>query len=62
MWGMLVASAVYIPIALLALDRGWGIVGVWWGLAALIVVRFAICGGRFLTERWALTGAARALP
>jgi putative MATE family efflux protein len=62
MWGMLAASAVYIPIALLALDQGWGIVGVWSGLAALIVVRLATCGGRFLSERWALTGATRALP
>jgi MATE family, multidrug efflux pump len=56
MWGMLAASAVYIPIALLALDRDWGIRGVWCGLAALIVVRLATCGGRFLGERWALTG------
>ena len=62
MWGMLAASAVYIPIALLALEQGWGIVGVWWGLAALIVVRLAICGGRFAGDRWALTGAQRALP
>jgi putative MATE family efflux protein len=62
MWGMLAASAVYIPIALLALDQGWGIVGVWSGLAALIVVRLATCGGRFLSERWALTGATRAVP
>jgi putative MATE family efflux protein len=62
MWGMLAASGVYIPIALLALDQGWGIVGVWSGLAALIVVRLATCGGRFLSERWALTGATRALP
>jgi putative MATE family efflux protein len=62
MWGMLAASTVYIPIALLALDQGWGIVGVWSGLAALIVVRLATCGGRFLSERWALTGATRALP
>jgi putative MATE family efflux protein len=57
MWGMLGASAVYIPIALLALDQGWGIFGVWCGLAALIVVRLATCGGRFLSERWVLTGA-----
>ena len=56
MWAMLAASAVYIPIALLALDRGWGIVGVWWGLAALIAVRLATCGLRFASNRWALTG------
>ena len=62
MWGMIAASAVYIPIALLALEQGWGIVGVWCGLAALIVVRLATCGGRFAGDRWALTGAQRALP
>jgi putative MATE family efflux protein len=57
MWGMLAAAAVYVPVALLALDRGWGIRGVWWGLAGLIAVRLATCGLRFATERWALTGA-----
>jgi putative MATE family efflux protein len=61
MWGMLAASAAYIPIALLALDRGWGITGVWWGLAALIAIRLATCGLRFASNRWALTGAG-ALP
>ena len=61
MWAMLGASAVYIPIALLALDQGWGIFGVWCGLAALIGVRLATCGLRFASDRWALTGA-RALP
>ena len=25
MWGMLAAAAVYVPVALLALDQGWGI-------------------------------------
>ena len=59
MWGMLAAAAVYVPIALLALAQGWGIVGVWCGLAALIVVRLATCGARFAGERWALTGAPR---
>ena len=28
MWGMLTAAAVYVPVALLALERGWGILGV----------------------------------
>jgi putative MATE family efflux protein len=57
MWGMLAAAAVYVPVALLALDRGWGIVGVWSGLAALIAVRALTCGLRFLSSRWVLTGA-----
>jgi len=57
MWGMLSAAAVYIPVALLALDQGWGIKGVWAGLAGLILVRLATCGARFAGSRWALTGA-----
>src|SRR3954467_1056042 len=57
MWGMLAAAAVYVPVALLALHQGWGILGVWAGLAGLIVVRLLTCGGRFLSHRWALTGA-----
>ena len=57
MWGMLAAAAVYVPVALLALDQGWGIRGVWAGLAGLILVRLATCGARFAGSRWALTGA-----
>jgi Na+-driven multidrug efflux pump len=53
---MLSAAAVYIPVALLALDRGWGITGVWAGLAGLILVRLVTCGARFASSRWALTG------
>jgi putative MATE family efflux protein len=57
MWAMLAAAAVYVPVALLALWEDWGIEGVWWGLLALIAVRLATCGARFLGSRWALTGA-----
>jgi Na+-driven multidrug efflux pump len=57
MWGMLLSAAVYVPVALLALDRGWGIEGVWWGLAGLIGMRALTCGLRFLGSRWVLTGA-----
>jgi putative MATE family efflux protein len=57
MWGMLAAAAVYVPIALLALRNDWGIVGVWWGLIALIAVRLVTCGARFAGSHWALTGA-----
>jgi Na+-driven multidrug efflux pump len=57
MWGMLAAAAVYVPVALLALDQDWGIFGVWCGLAGLIAVRALTCGLRFLGSRWVLTGA-----
>jgi Na+-driven multidrug efflux pump len=39
------------------LHDGWGIVGVWWGLLALIAVRLVVCATRFAGSRWALTGA-----
>jgi putative MATE family efflux protein len=57
MWGMLASAAVYIPITLLSLANDWGIVGVWWGLVALIAMRLLTCAGRFASSRWALTGA-----
>src|SRR5687767_11968082 len=58
MWGMLAASAVYVPVALLALADDWGILGVWCGLAGLIAVRLATCGARFAGSRWARVGYA----
>jgi putative MATE family efflux protein len=57
MWAMLAASfLVYIPIALLSLAEGWGIVGVWVGLVALIVARLVLLGTRFAGRRWAVVG------
>jgi putative MATE family efflux protein len=59
MWSMLAASLlVYIPIALLSLAFGWGIIGVWIGLDALIVARLAFLGTRFAGRRWAVVGWA----
>jgi putative MATE family efflux protein len=60
MWGMLAASAVFVPIALASLHFGWGIVGVWCGILALILVRLVTCGARFASRRWAVPGAWRA--
>ena len=57
MWSMLAASAVYVPLALLALHQDWGIQGVWAGLGALFAVRLLTLGVRFAGRRWALTGA-----
>jgi putative MATE family efflux protein len=59
MWSMLAASClIYIPIALLSLELGWGIVGVWSGLVALIAARLTLLGYRFVGRRWAVVGWA----
>jgi len=56
---MLAASLfVYVPIAVLSLELGWGIVGVWVGLVALIGARLALLGYRFVGRRWAVVGWA----
>jgi putative MATE family efflux protein len=57
MWGMVAAAVVYVPVALLSLHEGWGIRGVWSGLAGLIAVRLLTGGARFAGGRWARTGA-----
>jgi putative MATE family efflux protein len=54
---MVAAAAVFAPLALAALELGWGIVGVWVALLALIGVRLATLAGRFAGRRWALVGA-----
>jgi putative MATE family efflux protein len=58
MWSMLVASAIFVPIAALSLALGWGVVGVWIGLDVLIVARLALLGVRFAGRRWAVVGYA----
>jgi putative MATE family efflux protein len=43
---------VFAPLAIASLLAGWGIVGVWLAIVALIAARFAFNGARFLGERW----------
>jgi Na+-driven multidrug efflux pump len=54
---MLFAALVSIPLAVVALEAGWGIAGVWGALCAFIGIRLVTAGARFATGRWALTGA-----
>ena len=56
MWSMLASSLVFVPIALASLHYGWGIVGVWIGLDALIAARLAFLWARFAGGRWAVVG------
>jgi putative MATE family efflux protein len=57
-WMVFSALLVFVPIALVSLALGWGIVGVWCGLLGLIAARLATCGWRFVSRRWAVVGAA----
>jgi Na+-driven multidrug efflux pump len=55
---MVIASlAFFVPVALLAYELHWGIVGVWAGIVTLIGLRLAINGVRFLRRRWIVLGA-----
>jgi putative MATE family efflux protein len=57
-WAMAFSAlAVFVPIALLALHHHWGVVGVWWGINALMVARLLTIGARFLGRRWVVVGA-----
>jgi Na+-driven multidrug efflux pump len=58
MWSMLASGATSIAVALLALQLDWGIVGVWFALVVLILVRLATLGARFTRRRWLVTGWA----
>jgi putative MATE family efflux protein len=56
MWSMLAASAIFITLAVLALERHWGIVGVWSALDILLLARLVLLAARFRGRRWAVTG------
>jgi Na+-driven multidrug efflux pump len=44
---------VFAPLAIASLLAGWGIVGVWLAIVALIAARFVLGGLRVLGEDWA---------
>jgi Na+-driven multidrug efflux pump len=56
MWSMLAASAIFITLAVLALERHWGVVGVWSALDVLLLARLVLLAARFRGRRWAVTG------
>jgi putative MATE family efflux protein len=56
----LVAAIVgYIPLALCALAFGWGIGGLWAGLASFILLRFVGMAWRVRSGRWLVVGESR---
>jgi putative MATE family efflux protein len=58
MWSMLASGAASVAVALVALQQDWGIVGVWFALLVLILVRLTTLGVRFTRRRWLVTGWA----
>jgi Na+-driven multidrug efflux pump len=55
-----VAAVVgFLPLIWAALLLGWGLLGIWAGLAAFILVRLAFVVLRARGDRWAVTGAVR---
>lgn len=56
MWSMLIASAVFVVLAVIALELDWGVVGVWIALDVLIGLRLALLGTRFAGRNWVVVG------
>ena len=52
----LAALGFLVPTSLLALDLGWGLRGVWAGMAALMLVRLGTMAWRWRSGRWAVVG------
>jgi Na+-driven multidrug efflux pump len=50
---MAASSALYVGLALLALDRGWGTAGLAAGMTVWLIARAATTGARWRGERWA---------
>jgi len=56
----IVAAVVgFLPPIWAALAFGWGLAGIWSGLALFMVIRLVAVGGRARGGHWAVTGAVR---
>lgn len=53
---MMVSSACAAIVLLLVLPAGWGLVGVWWGIVTLMVVRLITVAARYRSPRLLSTG------
>ena len=57
---LLAAAVGFLPLTWASLALGWGLVGIWTGLAAMVAVRLAAVLLRVRSGRWAVAGAVRA--
>lgn len=49
----------FLPLIWISLAAGWGLLGIWTGLAMFMLVRLVAVGLRARSGRWAITGAVR---
>ncbi|MEQ3555014.1 MATE family efflux transporter [Pseudonocardia nematodicida] len=56
---LLAAIGGFLPMIWLSLVFGWGLAGIWTGLAAFMLVRLVAVGLRARSGRWAVPGAVR---
>jgi Na+-driven multidrug efflux pump len=53
MWAMLIgALGIFAPICWMALNWGWGLIGIWTGVGALMSWRLATLLYRFFSRKW----------
>ena len=57
-WTLLAAVVGFLPLIWASLAFGWGLAGIWSGLAAFMLVRLVAVGVRVRGGRWAVTGVA----
>jgi putative MATE family efflux protein len=57
---LLAAAVGFLPLTWASLALGWGLVGIWTGLTAMVVVRLVAVLLRVRSGRWAVAGAVRA--
>ena len=54
MWAMLIgALGIFVPISWMSLNWGWGLMGIWAGVGALMSWRLLTLLYRFFSRRWA---------
>jgi Na+-driven multidrug efflux pump len=57
MWAMLPCTIlVFLPLALLSLAAGWGIVGIWLAIYAFVTARALVTGVRLRRGAWSRAG------
>ncbi|MDT7707981.1 MAG: hypothetical protein QOG20_3588 [Pseudonocardiales bacterium] len=58
-WTLVAAVLGFLPLIWASLAFGWGLAGIWTGLAAFMLIRLLAVGLRTRSGRWAVAGAER---